>query len=113
MLRPSEWLGRLSAQNELTRSDVEDRPKKRARALLMPPGEGDVVPDSNKFKYKSKGREVVDVDVNGYAPEQEEVDGHRAGAPDEASGAGEEADEDDEEDEFAALVSYSDRHKSS
>jgi hypothetical protein len=95
----------------LTGSDVVDRPKKRARALLLPPGEGDAVPDANKFKYKSKGRTVGgDAEANGYRDEEETprkdsigTGAAEDGASDDAEKGGEEGEEDDE---FAALVSW-------
>jgi hypothetical protein len=80
-----------------------DRPRKKPRGLLMPPGKDDV-PEANKFTYKAKGKGMFD-------PDPEEGDGEGDGhgetleSPPLDYSEAEENAEDEDEDEFAKMVS--------
>jgi len=113
----------------LTSSAYVERPRKKPRGLLLPPGEGDV-PEANKFTYKARSRVGFDVEeedageldgiphssstspggLTSVQDGEEGHDGNDGNEEDEADGEGgtEENGEDQEEedeDEFAKMVS--------
>lgn len=79
-------------------SAVVDRPRKKPRGLLLPPGEGDV-PEANRFTYNAKGRMLFD-------PEETGEEGQEQGESPSTSHQLEEDWQEEEEDEFARMVSW-------
>lgn len=102
-LRQSELSFTLTTQ--LTFSAISSPPRKRPRALLMPPG-NDSVPSENRFQWKDKKRKAFDAatlpdDIvgNGTVAETEDGEDGQTGTEYEPSEV------ETEEDELAAMVS--------